>query len=559
MTVLFTGRPLLPLPATKRADLRRQAASAPSSGPVATVPDVLDRGRRLWTAIAWLGAAAIAIALALPAVWWEPLHAEEIVTLGLARGSPADILRNAFVDGGGAPVHALVHWATLVWPDGLVGLRAPSLLFFVLALPAAGLVAKLLVDGRAAVLLPLALACAPLAVGLASFGRTYSLLLAATLWATVVALWAARRGGWLAWALCGAGAGLLVYVHPVALLYSALVVLTGLLCARVPPGRLLRTAWAAPVALAAAAAPFYAIALDPLSDRYRLELAAPRVQGTGSAGRSVAEQGLVALGPGELAGSFFVLGLALAGLAWLGAVRPRPALALALWLVVPVAFFTFVPTETNWFLPRHLLPALPFFLLLAVAGCLALTSFGRAGAAAAALLFAGLLAWQLTDDLRRLDELRGLRLPSLAVEAERREPVLVFASVGGSTVARRPARLLDEYVQLERPKAGRAPEGGADALAVFVADGAQPATGVWIFGGPPAKLAAARGRVEEVSGVEVVAVSPSILLVRSAEPLAPRPLVELGAALREAWLEEVPDDREAERLLRRARYALAAS
>ena len=66
----------------------------------------------------------------------------------------------------------------------IVGLRVPSIVFFVLALLAAGLVARLLVDARAAVLLPLALACAPLAVELSTFGRMYSLLLAATLWST---------------------------------------------------------------------------------------------------------------------------------------------------------------------------------------------------------------------------------------------------------------------------------------------------------------------------------------------------------------------------------------
>ena len=124
--------------------------------------------------------------------------------------------------------------------------------------------------------------------------------------------------------------------------------------------------------------------------------------------------------------------------------------------------------------------------------------------------------------------------------------------------ARRPPRLLDEYVLLDRGKAVRAPEGDPEALAAFVASDAEPTTGVWIFGGPPTTLSAARARLEDVPGAEVVAVSPSVLLVRSAEPLAPRPLVELAASVREAWLEDVPNDREAGRLLRRDRYALGA-
>ena len=69
--------------------------------------------------------------------------------------------------------------------------------------------------------------------------------------------------------------------------------------------------------------------------------------------------------------------------------------------------------------------------------------------------------------------------------------------------------------------------------------------GSGLFGGMPAIPVSARGRLEALPGVEVIAVPPSILVVRSTEPLAPRPLVELSAALREAWLQGMPDDREA--------------
>ena len=522
-------------------------------------PRVLERGGRLWTAIAWLGAAALALALTLPAVWWEPLHPHELATLRFARLAPVEILREIFVDRGGAPLHFLVERLVLVWADGLAGLRVPSIVFFLLALPAAGLLAARLVDGRAATLLPLALACAPLAVGLATFGRMYSLFLAATLWATVVALWAARRDSLLGWGLAGGAAGLLAYVHPAAPLYSALVVLTGLLVADVPFRRLLRVAWPAPLALALVQVPYYAIAFGVLRDRYDVDFGAPRAQAISGAGRSVPEQGLIGLGPGELAGSFFVLGLALAGLAWLAWDRPRVAIALALWGLVPIAFFTFLPTGTAFFFPRYLLPALPFFLLLAVAGCLGIASFGRVAAIAGALLFCGLVAWQVADVVRNLDELRDLRLVPLAAKADTPGPELLFGAVGAGSFGGRPPGLLDEYVVLERPGATRAPEGQAQALATFAAADRDPATGVWIFAGPPATMASARARLADVPGADVVTVSPSVFLVRSAEPLDPRALVELAAALREAWLEVEPDDREAERFLRRARYALGAT
>lgn len=387
----------------------------------------------------------------------------------------------------------------------------------------------------------------------------YSLFLAATLWATVVALWAASRDSWVAWTLTGVAAGLLVYAHPVAPLYSVLVVVTGLVCATVPLRRLLKVAWPAPLALALVQAPYYAVALGVLRDRYQVELGAPRAQAIRAAGRSVPEQSLVGLGPGELVGSFFALGIALVGLAWLAADRPRVAITLALWGVVPVAFFTFVPTGTTFFFSRYLVPALPFFLLLVVAGCLALASFGRVGAVAGGALLAAVLAWQLYDVVTELRELRDLRLPALVSAAGERKPELLFGSVGDTPFARRPPRYLDEYVVLERRAIRRAPEGAPEKLAAFVESDAEPAVGAWIFAGPPETVAAARGRLEEVPGVEIVPISPSVLLVRSAEPLEPRALVELAAALREAWLTDVPDDPEAERLLRRDLFALGAS
>jgi len=520
---------------------------------------VLDRGRRHLTAVAWLGASALALVLTLPAVWWEPLHADEIVTLRFARQGPVEIVRNIFVNRGGAPIHFLVERVTLAWPDGLEGLRLPSVLFFLAALPAAGIVAGRLVDRRAGLLLPLALACAPLAVGLATFGRMYSLFLAATLWAAVVAVGAAERDDRLAWAVAGGVAGLLVYTHPAAPLYSALVVATGLLYSDASGRRLLRVAWPAPVALALVQLPYYAVALGVLRDRYQVELGAPRAQTIRAAGRSIPEQSLIALGPGELAGSLLALAVATGGLVWIARSRPRVAAALGLWIVLPVLFFTFVPTGTTFFFARYLLPALPFFLLLVLAGCLALASFGAPGAVAGGFVLAAFLAWQVIDDVTKLEGLRDLRLPALAAEAAASEPALVFGAVGANPFARRPPRLLDEYVVLERRDLRRAPEGDPEALAAFVEGDTEPAVGLWFFGGPPERMAAARDRLEAVPGVEVVAISPSVLVARSSEPLEPHRLVELAAELRESWLAVQPDDGEARRLLRRDREALGAS
>src|ERR1041385_1196254 len=71
-------------------------------------------------------AMALAAAAALPAVWWEPLHLDERVMLEYAPHSPPRIVREIFVDRGGAPLQYLVEHVTLSWPAGLAGLRLPS-------------------------------------------------------------------------------------------------------------------------------------------------------------------------------------------------------------------------------------------------------------------------------------------------------------------------------------------------------------------------------------------------------------------------------------------------
>ena len=250
-TTSFLNQPALSLLVPTRASLRRRgrhSAGIVRSVAVATVLDVLDHGRALWTAIAWLGAAAIALALGLPAVWWEPLHADEMVTqasrAGRRRDRPGRLRRPRR-----APLHFLVEWVTLAWPDGLVGLRVPSIVFFVLALPAAGLVAGLLVDARAAVLLR---SRWPVRRSPSSSPRSGACTHSCSQRRSGRRRWRSGPRGAAAARLDagGVGAGLLVYIHPVAPLYSALVVVTGLLCAPAPFGRLLRIAWAAPVALA---------------------------------------------------------------------------------------------------------------------------------------------------------------------------------------------------------------------------------------------------------------------------------------------------------------------
>ncbi len=148
--------------------------------------------------------------------------------LDFSRRSLGAIVRDVFVDRGGAPAQFLVEHVTLSWPGGVEGLRLPSLFFFLLSLPVAAAVGRRLLGETAGLLLPPLLALAPLAVELATFGRMYALFLLCVLGATWLGIRAAASGSPRAWAVAGAAAGLLVYVHPIAPLYAPLALLTGL-------------------------------------------------------------------------------------------------------------------------------------------------------------------------------------------------------------------------------------------------------------------------------------------------------------------------------------------
>ena len=501
----------------------------------------LDRTLGLRTAS---NAAAVLVgaAAALPAIRWEPLHLDEATMLSFSRRSLWAIVQDVFVDRGGAPAQFFVEHATLSWPGGIEGLRGPSLVFFLLALPVAGAVARHLLGESAGLLLPLLLAPAPLAVELATFARMYALFLLAVLCATWLGMRAAERGRTSDWAVAGAAAGALVYVHPIAPLYAPLALLTGLALRR-RPWRELRPAL---VAGAVVALP-YAYALAVLGSRYHVG-EATRLRTT--AGRSVPEESLYALTPGRTLGMLLCTALALAGLAWLARDRRPVALALAAWLVVPIAFFTLVPAETRFF-GRYLLPTLPAFLLLVLAGCFAVVHLARGPIALAVALVIVLAVLEAGGDAQRLRDLHRLHLPALVAATS---PDDVLFSSTGSPRADRPPELLDDYVALEARTAGRVEElpaidpryergllaKGRDRVETFLRSGTE-GPGVWVFRGKPRRVDAAERRL--TPGYETVRVSRELLLVRTRTPAPPRELVRRSLAVRTAWGLSTPADR----------------
>jgi Dolichyl-phosphate-mannose-protein mannosyltransferase len=504
------------------------------------------RHQRVPRVVALVVAGGLGAAVTVPAVTWQPLHFDEAIMLQFSRESLPSIVKDVFIDRGGAPAQFFVEHVTLAWPGGIAGLRVPSLLFFILSLPLAAAVGRRLLGEVAGLTLPVLLALAPLAVGLATFARMYALFLLTVLGVTWLGLRAAERGDSRSWGIAGAAAGLLVYVHPIAPLYAPLALLTGLVTRPSwrPSLRELRPALVAGVVVASP----YAYALAVLRSRYRVG-EAPRLQTT--AGRSIPEESLHGLTAGGSAGVVLFALLAFIGLAWLARTRRPVAIALALWLVVPIAFFTIVTAQTRFF-DRYLIPALPAFLLLVVAGCLALGQLVRAPVAVAVVLMLALVAIEGRDDIDQLRTLHRLDLPALVAAVQRND--VLFSSTG-SPRSDRPPELLDDYVALRSPTAIRVEElpaidprfesglvqkGRAHVLTFLRSDPA-PARGLWIFRGIPRRVDAALRRL--APRFETRRISPELAIVRSREPASARTLIRQGLIVRTAWGLQTPADR----------------
>ena len=479
-------------------------------------------------AVVWAASALLATALALPAVWWRVLHEDELVTLDIAPRSFDTIVDAVFVRRGGAPLHFFLEHFLLAWPGGVVGLRLPSLVLFLIALPAAGLVAERLTGETAARLLVPVLAAAPLAVGLATFGRMYTLFLAAVLWTTLFALVAAERGRPLLWAAAGAALGALVYVHPIAPLSIGIALLAALLHGWTDARSAVRTAWPAPIAAVVVGLPFYLHSISVLRVRYDV-FRGREALGT-EPGSSVPAVSLESLVPGGTPGQIAFLLLAAVGIASLARSRPRSAAVIALWIVVPVAFFTLVPSEGTLFFPRYLIPSLPYALLAVVAGGLALArrgGLGGTGRVAAALAVISLFASEVYADVDRLRTTALFELPEIVdAVAEHREDGVLFSSFE--------APHLDRSVVLE-VEGLRHVESRCSRLVPYLDGPAEARRGIWLLTGNRDVVAAGSERLRRRDDVELERFGRTVMLVVTSRPAGPRDLLTLGRDLRATW------------------------
>jgi hypothetical protein len=493
------------------------------------------------------------VVLTLPVVWWSPLNVDEELTLRVAQFSFGNVFHIVSTQRGGGPLHFWLEHFLLGWWPGLPALRAPSLIFLCLALPAVALIARELLGDEEAAGVVLLTAMSPIPLSYATFGRPHTLLFAWLMWATVLGLRASRTGSRWLWVATGAALGLAVFVHPTAPLYA--LTAFGVLVIFTPRWR---EAWPGAIALLVTFVPYYVKTLHVLGDRYGVGTAR-RGQRTFS-GRPVWDDALHFLAPGRHDLNYFTA-LAIVGVvALVVARRWRLLLFCALTVAAPIVFFSVVPAsgDSALFFDRYVIPVTPAFLVVVVAGAAALARWaGPLRFPVLVLLVAGLVAVELRYDVDRRHAVAGIQLDAVthAVAREAAGSVL-FGSTGqsgpffASFDYGHPANILDHYVAL-RVDVPLVDDDACARVAPFLLGPQTPRHGLWLFFSPD-PISAFGG----FPGVTVTRPTPRYFVVRSTHALPPRQLVELGRRLRLAWRTALPLNPRVNELLIADRQAL---
>jgi len=292
---------------------------------------------------ATLAAAVLSVVLSWHAIWSSPLNVDEELTLFVSsHHSFGRIFHIVSSERGGGPFHFWLEHIVLGWSHSLPGLRAPSLVFFVIALPGAGLVALELAGPAVAAAVVLLTAVSPVPVAYTTFGRPHTMLFAWLMWATVPVLRAARTGSRRWWIGGGAALGASVFVHPTAPLYALTAFGCAFLYAPRPWRAKVREAWPGAVALLVVFVPYYAKTLHVLSDRYGVGQGSKHGGARTFSGRPVWVDALHFVAPGAHELNYFSV-IALLGLAVLAWRRSRVAVFCVLTVLAPVVFFSVVP------------------------------------------------------------------------------------------------------------------------------------------------------------------------------------------------------------------------
>ena len=505
-------------------------------------------------------AAAIVFTLALRATFRAPLNVDEELTLRIAR-EPFGSIFQTVRDRGGGPFHFWLEHLTMSWPGGLAGLRVPSIVFMLVALPAVALIAKELAGRVEAASTVLLLASAPLAISYSSFARPHSMLLAWITWGTFLGLRAARHTDARLWIAAGAVLGSSILVHPTAPLYAVTAFGTGVVYARRP----LR-AWPGAIALAVTLIPYYAATAHALSNRYGV---GEGVRGRTFTGNPVWKDAVFFVAPGGGVVNWFTAAAALGLVVLLVQRRVRVAAVLVLTIAAPVVFFSVVPANglSALFFDRYMLPALPSFLMLVAIACVTLARLAwQLRLVAVAVLVAALMSVGLRIVLARQTQLAQLGLGQLAasIRGESRDAVL-FGSTGftlpgsylGYFTFGRPPNLADRYLSLRIPSLPFVNDDACAPVVEFLAKDRPPQYGLWVFWAVQHDdQRKAEAAFAHMSGIGVTEPYRHFLVVRSSQVLPPRQLVELSLELRRAWYRAVPFNRRVNLLITADRTAL---
>ncbi len=339
---------------------------------------------------------AATIAGALLRLWnlsFESLWIDEIWSGYLVSGSPIDVIGRLITEDNHPPLYHLLQWPFPRIFTVDAGLRLPSAIFGILAIPLIFAVGRRLFDEHVGLLSAVFLALSPFAVHAGRDARYYSLLLFLSLLAILAFLRLRQRQDRSSAVLLGLALALVLYTQYMGGLFVAALLLTAFFMG----GEVRRGAvWAGIVAFAlflpwllAARAGFGNV----MGNYWILPPTAKTV--------AVALGSLAVLG--RFPWSWPVAPAVLISLCWLIAVvlgargaRDRgPARFCVLLLVLPVLAELAISTVRPLFLTRTLIPIVPPLLLLAAKGALSLPRPKLAAILLAATLLPGSLALHL--------------------------------------------------------------------------------------------------------------------------------------------------------------------
>jgi hypothetical protein len=319
----------------------------------------------------------------------------------------------------------------------------------------------------------------------------------------------------------------------------------------------LREAWPGLLTFSLTFVPYYVRTLHVLGDRYGVSSGSAR--GRTFSGQPVWEDARHFIAPGAHDLNYFTVLAAIGMVALLVQRQARVVLFSVLTVAAPIVFFSVVPAsgDSALFFDRYMIPAVPAFLVLVMAGVLALARFaGPLRLLVIAVAVGWLLVHELHYDLRQRDHMRAIGIEAVA-HAAARQPAgsVLFGSTGTSGALfssfdyGHPANLLDRYVALSADSLQLVDDDSCERALPFLQGAPTLRYGIWLFyaASPDEERAAAAALPR--TGAVIVRPGPAYFLLRSPKRLAPEALIRLGRSYRLAWRAAVPSNRRVNELL----------